>query len=138
MITRHALRAKRVRSRNNILLAEDNPVNQKVAMRLLEKLDYRVHVVADGRAAVAAWQAGDFDLIFMDCQMPQLDGYEATREIRELEEGKRHIPIVALTAHAMKGDEDKCRAAGMDEYLTKPIDRAKLNACLTRLLPSAG
>jgi two-component system, sensor histidine kinase and response regulator len=136
MITRHALRAQRAQSGNRILLAEDNPVNQKVAMRLLEKLDYRVDLVADGRAAVAAWQSGTFDLILMDCQMPEMDGYAATREIRELEAGKRHIPIVALTAHAMKGDEEKCRAAGMDDYLTKPIDRIKLDACLNRHLPS--
>jgi PAS domain S-box-containing protein len=138
MITRHALRAQRARTRNRILLAEDNLVNQKVALRLLEKLDYRVDVVADGLAAVAAWQTGKFDLIIMDCQMPQLDGYAATREIRRLEAGQRHIPIVALTAHAMKGDEEKCRAAGMDDYLSKPIDRVKLDLCLDRLLPSTG
>jgi signal transduction histidine kinase/CheY-like chemotaxis protein len=138
MITRHALRAQRTRSHNRILLAEDNVVNQKVALRLLEKLNYRVDVVADGRAAVAAWQAGTFDLILMDCQMPQMDGYSATREIRKLEGDNHHIPIVALTAHAMKGDEEKCRAAGMDDYLTKPIDRARLDACLDRLLPSTG
>jgi signal transduction histidine kinase/DNA-binding response OmpR family regulator/HPt (histidine-containing phosphotransfer) domain-containing protein len=138
MITRHALRAQRARTRNRILLAEDNFVNQKVALKLLEKLDYRVDVVADGLAAVAAWQTGKFDLIIMDCQMPQMDGYAATQEIRRLEAGKRHIPIVALTAHAMKGDEERCRAAGMDDYLSKPIDRAKLNACLERLLPSTG
>jgi two-component system, sensor histidine kinase and response regulator len=138
MITRHALRAQRAQTRNRVLLAEDNLVNQKVALRLLEKLDYRVDVVADGLAAVAAWQTGKFDLIIMDCQMPQMDGYEATREIRRLEEGKRHIPIVALTAHAMKGDAQKCRAAGMDDYLSKPIDRVKLDTCLDRLLPSTG
>jgi signal transduction histidine kinase/DNA-binding response OmpR family regulator/HPt (histidine-containing phosphotransfer) domain-containing protein len=138
MITRHALRAQRAQSRSRILLAEDNLVNQKVALKLLEKLNYRVEVVADGLAAVAAWQTGKFDLIIMDCQMPQMDGYEATREIRRLEEGKRHIPIVALTAHAMKGDEEKCRAAGMDAYLSKPIDRAKLENCLEHLLPSTG
>jgi PAS domain S-box-containing protein len=138
MITRHALRAQRVRSGNRILLAEDNSVNQKVAARLLEKLDYRVDVVADGRSAVIAWQTGNFDLILMDCQMPELDGYAATREIRKLEEANRRIPIVALTAHAMKGDEEKCRAAGMDDYLTKPIDRIKLDACLNRHLPSTG
>jgi len=138
MITRHALRAQRLKTGNRILLAEDNPVNQKVALRLLEKLNYRVDVVADGLTAVAAWQTGKYDLIIMDCQMPQMDGYEATREIRRLEERKRHIPIVALTAHAMKGDEEKCRAAGMDEYLSKPIDRAKLEVCLERLLPSTG
>jgi CheY-like chemotaxis protein/HPt (histidine-containing phosphotransfer) domain-containing protein len=138
MITRHALRAQRARVGNRILLAEDNTVNQKVALRLLEKLDYRVDVVADGQAAVAAWQAGACNLILMDCQMPVMDGYEATREIRRLEAGKRHIPIVALTAHAMTGDEEKCRAAGMDDYLTKPIDRDKLEACLERHLQSAG
>jgi len=138
MITRHALRAQRARSRNRILLAEDNLVNQKVALRFLEKLDFRVDIVGDGLAALAAWQTGHFDLILMDCQMPKMDGYEATRAIRKLEDGKRHIPIVALTAHAMKGDEDKCRAAGMDDYLTKPIDRGKLEGCLDRLLPSTG
>jgi CheY-like chemotaxis protein len=109
-----------------------------VALRLLEKLGYRVDVVADGRAAVAAWQTGYYDLILMDCQMPEMDGYEATREIRKLEDGKRHIPIVALTAHAMKGADEKCRAAGMDDYLTKPIDRAKLDAYLDHFLPSTG
>ncbi len=137
MITRHALRAQRNQTRHRILLAEDNLVNQKVALRLLEKLDYRVDVVADGLAAIAAWQTGKFDLIIMDCQMPQMDGYEATREIRRLEAGGSHIPIVALTAHAMQGDEDRCRAAGMDEYLSKPIDRTKLEVCLERLLPGA-
>jgi CheY-like chemotaxis protein len=134
MIARHALRSQRAQTRHRILLAEDNLVNQKVAMRLLEKLDYRVDVVADGLAAVAAWQTGKFDLIIMDCQMPQMDGYEATREIRRLEERRCRIAIVALTAHAMKGDEDKCRAAGMDDYLSKPIDRTKLEICLERLL----
>jgi signal transduction histidine kinase/CheY-like chemotaxis protein len=138
MITRHALRAQRTQTHNRILLAEDNPVNQKVASRLLEKLQDRVDVVADGLAAVAAWQSGKFDLIFMDCQMPQMDGYEATREIRRLEAGKSHIPIIALTAHAMTGDEAKCRAAGMDDYLSKPIDRNKLEVCLERLLIGKG
>ncbi len=138
MITRHALRAQRARVGNRILLAEDNTVNQKVALRLLEKLDYRVDLVADGRAALAASQSGAYNLILMDCQMPVVDGYEATREIRRLEAGTRHIPIVALTAHAMTGDEELCRAAGMDDYLTKPIDRDKLEACLERFLQSPG
>ena len=134
IITRHALRAHRQRSGNRILLAEDNLVNQKVVVRLLEKLDYRVHIVADGAAALSAWQEGNFDLILMDCQMPIMDGYEATRAIRSLGDGKSRLPIVALTANAMKGDEEVCRAAGMDDYLTKPIDRRALEACLDRFL----
>jgi CheY-like chemotaxis protein len=138
IVTEQALRAQRARTRDRVLLAEDNLVNQKVALRLLEKLGYRVDVFADGHAVVAAWHTGHYDLILMDCQMPQMDGYEATRAIRKLEDGKRHIPIVALTAHAMKGDDEKCRAAGMDDYLTKPIDRAKLDACLERFLANTG
>jgi CheY-like chemotaxis protein len=139
IITREALRAQPARPGGRILLAEDNVVNQKVAVRLLEKLDYRVEVVPDGLTAVAAWRKGNFDLILMDCQMPVLDGFEATREIRRLEAGTRRIPIVALTANAMKSDEDKCRAAGMDDFVSKPIDRATLYACLDRfLLQDAG
>jgi CheY-like chemotaxis protein len=130
IVTRHALRAQRHRSPKRVLLAEDNLVNQKVAMRMLEKLQCHVEVVADGVAAIEAWRNGNFDLILMDCQMPGMDGLEATREIRKLERGERHIRIVALTANAMKGDEEKCRAAGMDDYLTKPIDRVKLEACV--------
>jgi CheY-like chemotaxis protein/HPt (histidine-containing phosphotransfer) domain-containing protein len=134
IVTRHALRAQRARIRDRILLAEDNAVNQKVAMRLLENLDYRVDVVPNGRAAVNAWQHGKYDLILMDCQMPELDGYAATREIRRLENGKAHIPIIALTAHAVKGADAECFAAGMDDYLTKPIDKNKLDECLERHL----
>jgi CheY-like chemotaxis protein len=93
-----------------------------------------VEVVDTGRAAVAAWKSGRFELILMDCQMPELDGYEATREIRRQEQAGSHMPIVALTAHAMKGDDIRCREAGMDDYLTKPLDRAKLTACLERIL----
>jgi CheY-like chemotaxis protein len=137
LITRHALRAQREGGRNRILVAEDNIVNQKVASRLLEKLGFSVQVVADGRAAVTAWQRGNIDLILMDCQMPNMDGYEATREIRRLEDGRRRIPIIALTANAMKGDEERCTAEGMDGFVSKPIDRAKLDACLNRFLPLA-
>jgi signal transduction histidine kinase/DNA-binding response OmpR family regulator len=137
IITRHALRERRKGNRSRILLAEDNPVNQKVASRLLEKLDYQVEVVADGRAAVSAWQNGHFDLILMDCQMPHMDGYEATREVRRLEDGQGRTPIVALTANAMKGDEERCIASGMDGFVSKPIDRGKLEACLNLFLRSA-
>jgi PAS domain S-box-containing protein len=139
LVTRHQVRAVRVEaSARRVLLAEDNPVNQKVARMVLEKLGIEVTVVNNGREAVASWRAGGHDLILMDCQMPELDGYEATREIRRAEGVGQHankpIPIVALTAHAMKGDDEKCRAAGMSDYLTKPLDRNKLQACLERHL----
>jgi len=120
-----------------ILLAEDNPVNQKVARGTLEKLGYQVLVAGNGAEAVAAWQDGAYDLILMDCQMPVMDGYSATREIRRREAGRAHTPIVALTADAMKGAEQGCRDAGMDDYLTKPLDRGRLVAVLTRFAPAA-
>jgi CheY-like chemotaxis protein len=129
--------AARNRSRSRILLAEDNVVNQKVAQRLLEKLGYAVDVVADGRSAVDGWRSGRYDLILMDCQMPLLDGYEATREIRRLEMDGTRIPIVALTAHAMKGDDEACAAAGMDGYLTKPVHRELLADAMARFLGTA-
>ncbi|MEP7245245.1 MAG: response regulator [Gammaproteobacteria bacterium] len=140
LVTRHQVRAVRVDGDRRILLAEDNPVNQKVARMVLEKLGLDVTVVGNGREAVTAWKSGGIDLILMDCQMPELDGYEATREIRRQEHGRtlpggrKAVPIVALTAHAMKGDDEKCRAAGMSDYLTKPLDRTKLIACLERHL----
>jgi two-component system, sensor histidine kinase and response regulator len=121
-------------AQNRILLAEDNIVNEKVASHALRRLGYEVDAVTDGRAAVTAWQTGRYDLILMDCQMPVLDGYEATREIRNLERGMQHIPIVALTAHAMKDDDLKCKAAGMDAHLTKPLDRERLKLYLDRYL----
>jgi signal transduction histidine kinase/CheY-like chemotaxis protein len=122
------------RERYRILLAEDNLVNEKVACRTLQKLGYRAEVARNGREAVTAWETGRYDLILMDCQMPSLDGYEATREIRSRETKGSHIPIIALTAHAMKDDDLKCKDAGMDDYITKPIDRARLQACLARYL----
>jgi two-component system sensor histidine kinase/response regulator len=139
IITRHALRSQRLReAQHHVLLAEDNVVNQKVACRVLEKLGYRVDVAADGQAALEAWRSGRYHLILMDCQMPVMDGYETTRRIRELEAGRKHIPIIALTAHAMKGADDECRAAGMDDYLSKPIDREQLEKSLHRWLNADG
>jgi signal transduction histidine kinase/DNA-binding response OmpR family regulator len=137
IITEPVLRALPPRLKKRILLAEDNLVNQKVAVRLLEKMDYAVEVAPDGRAAVSAWHSGGFDLILMDCQMPNMDGFEATAAIRSQEAGARRIPIVALTANAMKTDADLCLAAGMDGFISKPIDRAKLAACLMEFLGTA-
>jgi signal transduction histidine kinase/CheY-like chemotaxis protein/ligand-binding sensor domain-containing protein len=112
-----------------ILLAEDNPVNQVVALRLLERRGHRVTLAANGLEAVAAVGREPFDLVLMDVQMPEMDGFEATAAIRQAEEaGGRHVPIFAMTAHAMKGDAERCRAAGMDGYLPKPIRPAELYA----------
>ena len=117
-----------------LLIAEDNVVNQRVASRMLEKMGYFVDVVGNGQQAVAAWARGGYDAILMDCQMPEMDGYAATREIRRQESDSAHIPIIALTAHAIKGADDECFAAGMDHYVTKPIDRDALRECLERSL----
>jgi two-component system sensor histidine kinase/response regulator len=113
--------------RLHILVAEDNVVNQRLAMLVLEKKGHRVTVVANGRDAVNACELQPFDLILMDVQMPLMDGLAATREIREREAGSaRHIPIIAMTAHAMKDDREKCLAAGMDEYVSKPVETKQL------------
>jgi two-component system, sensor histidine kinase and response regulator len=114
-----------------VLLAEDNTVNQRLAVRLLEKRGHRVAVAGNGREALDALEKEKFDLVFMDVQMPELDGLEATAIIREREKSSgRHQPIIALTAHAMKGDREKCLAAGMDGYLTKPIRPQELEEIL--------
>jgi CheY-like chemotaxis protein len=110
-----------------ILLAEDNPVNQRLATKLLEKRGHQVTVTATGREALHCVQEQNFDVVLMDVQMPDMDGLEATALIREWEKNReRRTPIVALTAHSMKGDRDRCLAAGMDTYVTKPFDAAKL------------
>jgi CheY-like chemotaxis protein/HPt (histidine-containing phosphotransfer) domain-containing protein len=120
-----------------VLLADDNRVNQKVALGALQRMGLTVDVANNGEEAVAAWAAGIFDLILMDCQMPVMDGYQASREIRARETGAHRTPIIALTADAMKGTELLCREAGMDDYLTKPIDRDRLSEVIKRhLAPS--
>jgi CheY-like chemotaxis protein len=126
-----------------VLLVEDNRVNQLVAARMLKTFGIEAAVVPDGAQAVAAVQANTFDLVLMDCQMPELDGYDATRTIREWEAPRiaagvaSRLPIVAMTANAMLGDREKCLAAGMDDYLSKPIKRDVLLASLVRWLPPA-
>ncbi|HTE39226.1 MAG TPA: response regulator, partial [Steroidobacteraceae bacterium] len=133
IVTGNVIRTHRGKGPPRILLAEDNLVNQKVAARMLEKLGYSVDIAPDGHATVDAWASGGYDLILMDCQMPAMDGYDATRSIRA-REGEVRIPIIALTAHAMKGADAKCIAAGMDDYLSKPLDRSQLGECLKRWL----
>jgi signal transduction histidine kinase/ligand-binding sensor domain-containing protein/CheY-like chemotaxis protein/HPt (histidine-containing phosphotransfer) domain-containing protein len=118
----------------HVLLADDNRVNQKVALGALQRMGLKVDVANNGEEAVAAWATGIFDLILMDCQMPVMDGYQAAREIRSRENGAKRIPIIALTADAMKGTEQLCREAGMDDYLTKPIDRDRLSEVISRYL----
>jgi CheY-like chemotaxis protein len=130
-----------------ILLVEDNPVNREVACGMLETFDYRIDTAENGREAVALLQTTEYALVFMDCQMPEMDGLTATRLIREREskEAKptrgdvgrsiRHVPIVALTAHAMQGDRELCLAAGMDDYLTKPFSLSQLEYMLARWVP---
>jgi len=132
LITRHSLQGSQKPSASlRILLAEDNLVNQRLAMRLLEKRGHSVVVAGNGRETFAAFESGGFDLILMDLQMPEMDGFEATAAIRDRErEGGNRISIVALTAHAMKGDREKCLAAGMDGYLTKPIRPQELDELL--------
>jgi CheY-like chemotaxis protein len=132
LVTRHTLQADR--NRLNILLAEDNIVNQTLAMRLLEKRGYKVTVAANGRDALNAFERGSFDAILMDVQMPEMDGFEATAAIREKERsGGGHIPIIAMTAHAMKGDQERCLAAGMDGYISKPIRTSEMFATIEAL-----
>ncbi len=115
-----------------VLLAEDNPVNQRVAVALLEKRGLEVDVAGDGREAVEMSQAREYAGIFMDCQMPGLDGYQATAEIRRRQGPRAHTPIIAMTAHSLTGDRERCLAAGMDDYLTKPLRAEALDDRVSR------
>jgi CheY-like chemotaxis protein/HPt (histidine-containing phosphotransfer) domain-containing protein len=126
-------RAVRSKKGLRILLAEDNPVNQKLALKLLEKQGHRVQVAATGKEALAALERERFDLVVMDVQMPEMDGLEATRAIRERERVTGdHVPVIAMTAHAMSGDRDRCLEAGMDAYVAKPIQKKELLATIRK------
>ncbi|MFQ5742431.1 MAG: histidine kinase N-terminal 7TM domain-containing protein [Acidobacteriota bacterium] len=125
LVTRHSIREQRRRLR--ILLADDNPVNQQMTVLMLEDEGYKVEVAGDGREAIEALRGSEFDLVLMDVQMPEVDGIEATKVIREQEKERGgHLPILALTAHAMKGDRERFLAAGMDGYLSKPFKAEEL------------
>ncbi|MCK4619164.1 MAG: response regulator [Desulfobacterales bacterium] len=142
IITRHTV-AEKSKQKTRILLAEDNIINQKVALKVLEKLGYRADVAANGLEALKALEIIHYDIVLMDVQMPKMDGLEATKEIRKREKliarkkdaGFPHIPIIAMTAHAMEGDKEICLKAGMDDYLTKPIKPGKVGETIARWIP---
>jgi CheY-like chemotaxis protein/HPt (histidine-containing phosphotransfer) domain-containing protein len=137
LVTRHTI-AEDYRKDVQILLAEDYPTNQQVALRHLNGAGYQVDLAEDGQQAVEACKRKQYDLILMDIQMPVMDGYKATREIRKLEthhsttQPLNHLPIIAMTAHALKGDREKCLEAGMDDYIAKPLSRKKLLAMVDK------
>jgi signal transduction histidine kinase/CheY-like chemotaxis protein len=137
-VTRHSLREDQVLGSLRVLVAEDNPVNQVVIRRTIERHGCRVELVSNGRQAVEALENEHFDLVFMDVQMPEMDGFEATAEIRRREtQNGRHQVIIAMTAHAMKGDRELCLAAGMDDYISKPVRPHEIGAILDRLAEGA-
>ncbi|HQL89802.1 MAG TPA: PAS domain S-box protein [Syntrophales bacterium] len=150
LITRHSLAEARAEKkapepaaaapeRVRVLVAEDNPVNQKLAIRMLEKFNLSVDVAANGREVLEKLAQSAYDLVFMDCHMPEMDGYEATASIRQAERaGKTRLAIVAMTANAMQGDREKCLSAGMDDYITKPIRREAIEEMLRKWVPAKG
>jgi len=137
LVTQHSLKDAD-QGRFKILVVEDNILNQKVAVRMLEQAGYRCDVAANGKEAVEAVSRIRYDLVIMDCQMPVMDGYEATKEIRRLEGKARKTPIIAMTANAMKGDRERCLKSGMDDYMSKPVVDSVLNEILKKHLPSNG
>ena len=131
LVTRHTL-SEQKRQGLRLLLAEDNPINRKLAVTLIRKAGLRIDTVENGRQAVQTLQRQRYSLVLMDVQMPEMDGFEATQQIRDLEGLRQHTPIIAMTAHAMKGDRERCLAAGMDDYIAKPLDPQELLAAIDR------
>ncbi len=117
-----------------LLVVDDNPVNQKVAVKMLEKLGYRVDVAGNGNEALAALTRHQYNLVFMDCQMPELDGFETTRMIRSHEQPGTRLPIIAMTANAMQGDREHCLSSGMDDFVSKPVKSQDLSKVLSQWL----
>jgi CheY-like chemotaxis protein/HPt (histidine-containing phosphotransfer) domain-containing protein len=141
LITSHTISERR-RKLVQILLAEDNPINQKLAVNLLQKSGYSVDVVDNGQMAVEAMLNKAYTLVLMDVQMPEMDGFEATQEFRIKDTAGKKTPIIAMTAHAMKGDRERCLASGMDDYLSKPLEPREfyqtLNKWISIRLPKTG
>jgi CheY-like chemotaxis protein len=125
-------------ARGRVLLAEDNVVNHFVACEMLERLGCRVDIVDNGKAAVDACARTPYDLVFMDCHMPVMDGLDAARAIRAAEQGGRRVPMVAMTASALSGDRERCHEAGMDDYLAKPVRLEDIERMVARWLPGSG
>jgi len=118
-----------------VLVAEDNPVNQKVALRMLERVGLRPDMAGDGREAVAMYELLPYDLIFMDCQMPEMDGYTAAAEIRKRQRPESRVAIIAMTAEAMEGARERCLEAGMDDYIAKPVRLEEMTEALKKWVP---
>lgn len=139
LVTSHNLKEAKARRSTRVLIAEDNTVNQMVEVHMLEKLGVQVNVALNGVAAIEACKRTHYDLVLMDCQMPDMDGFAATRAILESEpaRGSAHVPIVAVTASTMQGDREKCLAAGMDDYIAKPFRLDQIRALLARWVPSS-
>jgi CheY-like chemotaxis protein len=133
LITRYTLAEIQQQDQPRILIVEDNPINQKLAIRLLDKMGYRGDIAANGREALTALENVSYNLVLMDCQMPEMDGFEATLRIRQRDRQRgEHTPIVAVTAHAAKGDKERCFAVGMDAFITKPVKPEELRAAVLR------
>jgi len=130
-VTRHSV-SEAMRKRSRVLVVEDNPVNQRVASHILSKLGVSVEIASHGEKALAVLARADYDLVFTDIEMPGMDGFELTRKIRGLSGNVRTVPVVAMTAHALKGMREKCLGAGLDDYVSKPVQIERLTEILNR------